>query len=65
MEKRKIVEVKDMKQLTKLVKSGKLGKCGNCGAKFDDEYGQAFMLETGTCPCCHNVLREVELKEEN
>lgn len=65
MEKSKFVEVKDMKQLTTLVESGKLGKCGCCGTTFGDGMGKAFILDTGTCPCCRNVLREVELKEEN
>jgi len=61
---KKTVTVYSMPQLIRIINSGTFGKCGLCGCTCNDDQDYAFVSTTGTCPCCHEPLRIVELKEE-
>ena len=52
-------KIKNMKELHDLIQTKRVKGCAKCNTIFYDDEDFAFVLETGTCPCCNKVMVEV------
>lgn len=56
-------EIESMEELVNAVNDGEVEGCGHCDTEFDDD-DLGYVVETGECPYCHEVITLINEMEE-